>query len=51
VVAIEVPVDPVLQSGMSSVEVSVQFVDGTTNTLSLTPAQLGAENGDYLLRQ
>jgi hypothetical protein len=47
----EVPVDPVLQSGLSSVEVTVQFVDGRTAATSLAPAQLAAQNSDYQLTQ
>lgn len=45
----EVPVGEVLQSGMPSLEVTVQLIDGSAATVSLTPARLGAKNGDYPL--
>jgi cellulase/cellobiase CelA1/aryl-phospho-beta-D-glucosidase BglC (GH1 family) len=47
--AFEVPVDDVLQSGMASVLIMVHYVDGTTATVTVTPAQLAAELTSYPL--
>jgi cellulase/cellobiase CelA1 len=47
--AFEVPVDDVLQSGISSVLITVHYVDGTTATVTLTPAELAAESTAYPL--
>jgi uncharacterized repeat protein (TIGR02543 family) len=45
--AFEVPLDEVLQSGMSSVLITVHYVDGTTASLTLTPQELGTESASY----
>lgn len=45
----EVPVNEVLQSGMSSVLIGVHYVDGTSATLTLTPAELAAGSSSYPL--
>ncbi len=45
----EVPVADVLQSGMSSVLITVHYVDGTTATQTLTPAELAASSASYPL--
>jgi uncharacterized repeat protein (TIGR02543 family) len=47
--AFEVPVNEVLQSEMSSVLITVHYVDGTTGTVTLTPAQLGTGSASYPL--
>ncbi|MGD9364987.1 MAG: cellulase family glycosylhydrolase [Desulfobacteraceae bacterium] len=47
--AFEVPVNEVLQSGMSSVLITVHYVDGTTATVTLTAAELATESASYLL--
>ncbi|MGD9249405.1 MAG: glycoside hydrolase family 6 protein, partial [Desulfobacteraceae bacterium] len=47
--AFEVPVNEVLQSGMSAVLITVHYVDGTTATVTLTPAQLAAGSTSYPL--
>jgi uncharacterized repeat protein (TIGR02543 family) len=46
--AFEVPLE-VLQSGMSSVLITVHYVDGTSATVTLTPAELGAGSASYSL--
>jgi hypothetical protein len=47
--AFEVPVDEVLQSGISSLLITVHYVDGATATVTLTPADLAAESSAYPL--
>jgi cellulose 1,4-beta-cellobiosidase len=47
--AFEVPVDEVLQSGMSSVLMTVHYVDGTTATVTLTPDELATASASYTL--
>jgi hypothetical protein len=47
--AFEVPVNEVLQSGMSAVLITVHYVDGTTASVTLTPAQLAAGSTSYPL--
>ncbi|MGD9169545.1 MAG: cellulase family glycosylhydrolase [Candidatus Thiodiazotropha sp.] len=47
--AFEVPVNEVLQSGMSSVLITVHYVDGTSATVTLTPAELAAGSASYPL--
>ncbi|MGD9221867.1 MAG: glycoside hydrolase family 6 protein [Desulfobacteraceae bacterium] len=47
--AFEVPVDEVLQSGMSAVLITVHYVDGTTATVTLSPAELATESTSYPL--
>lgn len=46
--AFEVPLE-VLQSGMSSVLITVHYVDGTSATVTLTPAELGTGSASYPL--
>jgi endoglucanase len=47
--AFEVPVNEVLQSGITSFLITVHYVDGRTATVRLTPAQLGTQGGSYTL--
>jgi uncharacterized protein YjdB len=47
--AFEVPVVEVLQSGMSSVLITVHYVDGTTATVTLSPAELATGSASYPL--
>lgn len=45
----EVPTSDVLQSGMSSVLITVHYVDGSTMSVTLTPAELAAGSAAYPL--
>jgi endoglucanase len=45
----EVPTAEVLQSGMSSLLIKVHYVDGTTATVTLTPAELATPSSSYPL--
>ncbi len=47
--AFEVPVNEVLQSGFSSVLITVHYVDATTATVTLTPAELATGAASYPL--
>ena len=47
--AFEVPVDGVLQSGMSAVLITVHYADGTTATVTLTPDELATPSASYPL--
>ncbi len=47
--AFEVPTSEVLQSGMSSVLITVHYVDGSTMSVTLTPAELGTGSATYPL--
>lgn len=47
--AYEVPQDEVLQSAMKSVLITVNYVDGDTATVTLTPQQLGTSGAVYTL--
>lgn len=43
----EVPQNDVLQSGASSIRITVTYTDGNTATVTLTPQELGASNTSY----
>ncbi|MEJ2407512.1 MAG: hypothetical protein P8171_25260 [Candidatus Thiodiazotropha sp.] len=45
----EVPTADVLQSGMPSVLITVHYVDGTSATVTLTPAELATPSASYPL--
>ena len=45
----EVPVNEVLQSGITSFLITVHYVDGRTATVRLSSAQLGTQGGSYTL--
>jgi uncharacterized repeat protein (TIGR02543 family) len=47
--AYEVPQTEVLQSAMTSLLITVQYVDGSTATVTLAPQQLGAASASYPL--
>jgi endoglucanase len=47
--AFEVPTNDVLQSNMSSVLITVHYVDGSTATVTLTPAELATQAVSYPL--
>ncbi len=45
----EVPVDEVLQSGISSLLITVHYLDGTSATVTLSPSQLASQLTSYPL--
>lgn len=45
----EVPQNEVLQSSMTSVLITIHYVDGSTATVTLSPQQLGTSGVSYLL--
>ncbi len=47
--AFEVPVNEVLQSGLTTLLITVNYTDGRTATVRLSPAQLGTQGGSYAL--